>query len=158
MLGLLFASGSIYAVMKGVNWSWCLAKKIAISDNIEIARRGVSHQLVLEHLEKARAGILYYQKDGHPGLIRRKQEDMGVLLRIVNDLIDDLERDPQNISQVKQKLAMSNIDFEKIIKKNHYYSIRSSAIGLTIITEMIPIVTVLMILNQLLIDLSALIP
>lgn len=151
-------SGSVYAGMKSLNWGWCLVKKIAISDNIEVAKRGSSAKIVLQYLEKAKAGMERHQKNGHPWFIRRKQEDMGVLYEIVTDLIEDLKKDPANINQVKQKLAMGGIDFESIVKKNHYFSFRSPAFAITATSELILLVIILSIFTEFLVSTTSLLP
>ncbi len=154
----ILISGSVYAGMKGINWGWCLLKKIAISDNIEVAKRSSSAKLVLEYLKKAKHGMERHQKDGYPWFIRRKQEDMGILYKVITDLIDDLEKNPENLNQVKQKITMGGIDFESIIKKNHYFSFRSPAFAITVTSELILLVIIISILAELVMSSTSLLP
>ncbi len=152
----LLVPSSLYLTLKAINWGWCTVKKISISDNIEIARRGSGSDLVLKYLRKAKSGMEVHQKKGHPWIIKRRYEDMGTLYEILCDLISDLEKNPENVTQVKQKLALSGIDFESIVKKNHYYSFESPAIMLTFTTELILFVIIISIFTQFLISISLL--
>ncbi len=149
MVKELLLSCSVLAGIGGGNFLWCLVKQIDISDKIEIARRGSSVEVVLEFLEKARDGMEKHRMtSGYPLPVKREQEDLGTLYRLITDMIDDLKNHPENLSQIKQKLAMTEVNFGEIVKRNHYLSLRSPGFNLLFTSWIIAVAIAIMVATE----------
>ncbi len=149
MIKELLLSGSLFAGLRGVNWAWCLWKEIDISDKIEIARRGSSAKLVLKYLESAKHGMeKHCMKSGYPLLVKREQEDLHTLYSLIVDMIDDLKENPENLSQIKQKLSMVEVDFAKIVRRNHYLEFNSPGFALASISWLMAVAIAIMIAQE----------
>ncbi len=149
MIKELLLSCSIVAGIGGGNSLWCLVKQIDISDKIEIARRGSSVEMVLKYLEKAKRGMEKHRMtSGYPLPVKREQQDLGTLYSLITDMIEDLKHHPENLSQIKQKLAMTEVNFGEIIRRNHYLSLSSPGFNLLFTSWAIAVAIAIMVATE----------